>query len=204
MVNRTKEKQISIRLSEEELEKLKANIETSGLNQRDYIAGCIVNDSKNIFLEKDIDRANARIKELEYSLQEICKNNNTKYKSLKNEYDELMEIALSIKNQAEEYKAKFEEKEQNYDKLFNAAIDLKTKLKKEAEDKNKDIEYSEQALKILIINIFIFLLYAVIISVIAVIRHFDIFALVYIPIPIFFVWNVIVIYRIIKYFSDEE
>ena len=36
MVNRTKEKQISIRLSEEELEKLKANIETSGLNQRDY------------------------------------------------------------------------------------------------------------------------------------------------------------------------
>lgn len=111
MVNRTKEKQISIRLSEEELEKLKANIEISGLNQRDYIAGCIVNDSKNIFLEKDIDRANARIKELEYSLQEICKNNNTKYENLKNEYDELMETALSIKNQAEEYKRKSEEKE---------------------------------------------------------------------------------------------
>lgn len=174
------------------------------LNQRDYIVGCIINDSKNIFLEKDIDRANARIKELEYSLQEVCKSNNTKYENLKNEYDELMETALSIQNQAEEYKAKFEEKEQNYDKLLNATIDLKTKLKKEVEDKNKDIEYSEQALKILIINIFIFLLYVVIISVIAVIRHFDIFALVYIPIPIFFVWNVIVIYRIIKYFSDEE
>ncbi len=204
MVNRTKEKQISIRLSEEELEKLKANIEISGLNQRDYIAGCIVNDSKNIFLEKDIDMANARIRELEYSLQEICKNNNTKYENLKNKYDELMETALSIKNQAEEYKAKVEEKEQNYDKLLNVAINLKTKLKKEVEDKNKDVEYSEQALKILIINIFIFLLYVVIISVIAVIRHFDIFALAYIPIPIFFVWNIIVIYRIIKYFSDEE
>jgi len=58
MVNRTKEKQISIRLSEEELEKLKANIEILGLNQRDYMAGCIIDDSKNIFLEKDIDRAN--------------------------------------------------------------------------------------------------------------------------------------------------
>ncbi len=204
MVNRTKEKQISIRLSEEELERLKANIEISGLNQRDYIAGCIVNDSKNIFFEKDIDRANARIKELEYSLQEICKNNNIEYENLKNEYDELMETALSIQNQAEEYKAKLEEKEQNYDKLLNVAINLKTKLKKEVEDKNKNVEYSEQALKILIINIFIFLLYVVIISVIAVIRHFDIFALVYIPIPIFFVWNVIVIYRIIKYFSNEE
>jgi len=204
MVNRTKEKQISIRLSEEELEKLKANIEILGLNQRDYIAGCIINDSKNIFLEKDIDRANARIKELEYSLQEVCKSNNTKYENLKNEYDELNETALNIQNQVEEYKAKFEKKEQNYNKLLNAAINLKAKLKKEVEDKNEDIEYSEQALKILIISIFISLLYAVVISVIAVIRRFDIFALAYIPIPIFFIWNVIVIYKIIKYFSDEE
>ncbi len=204
MVNRTKEKQISIRLSEEELEKLKANIEISGLNQRDYIAGCIINDSKNIFLEKDIDRANVRIKELEYSFQEVCKSNNTKYKNLKNEYDELKETAFNIQNQVKKYKAKFEEKEQNYNKLLNAAINLKAKLKKEAEDKNEDIEYSEQALKILIINIFILILYVVIISVIALIRHFDIFAFAYIPVPIFFVWNIIVIYRIIKYFSDEE
>ncbi len=204
MVNRTKEKQISIRLSEEELGKLKANIEISGLNQRDYIAGCIINDSKNIFLEKDIYRANARIKELEYSLQEVCKSNNTKYENLKNEYDVLKETALNIQNQVKEYKVKFEEKEQKYDKMFNVAVKLKTKLKKEIEDKNKGIEYSEQALKILIINIFIFLLYVVIISVIAIIRHFDIFAFAYIPVPIFFVWNIIVIYRIIKYFSDEE
>jgi len=44
------------------------------------------------------------------------------------------------------------------------AINLKAKLKKEIEDKNKDIKYSEQALKILIISIFISLLYAVVIS----------------------------------------
>ena len=204
MVNRTKEKQISIRLSEEELEKLKANIEISGLNQRDYIAGCILNDSRNMSLELEIEKANDKIKELETSLFKINESSSVDYEKLKNEYDELMETALEIQEQAKEYKAKFEEKEQSYDKLFNAAVNLKTKLKNEIEDKNKDIEYLEQALKILIISIFIFTLYVAVISVIAVIRHFELFAVVYIPIPIFFVWNIIVIYRIIKYFSDEE
>ena len=71
MVNRTKEKQISIRLSEEEIEKLKANIEISGLNQRDYIAGCIINDSKNMSLEQEVEKANAKIKELKISLFKI-------------------------------------------------------------------------------------------------------------------------------------
>jgi len=46
-------------------------------------------------------------------------------------------------------------------------------------------------------------LYAVIISVIAVIRDFDIFALAYVPISVFFTWNIIIICKIIKYFSDD-
>ena len=98
MVNRTKEKQISIRLSEEELEKLKANIEISGLNQRDYIAGCILNDSKNISLEQEVEKANAKIKELETSLFKINESSSVDYEKLKNEYDELMETALKFRN----------------------------------------------------------------------------------------------------------
>ena len=221
MVNRTKEKQISIRLSEEEFEIMKSNIENSGISQRDYIADCILNDSKNMTLERELETANAKIKELEIALCEIRASSSSDYEKLKNEYAELEEKALEIQKQAKEYKVKFEEKvfeiqeqteeyntkieekEQSYKNLLYKAKNVKDKLKKEIEDKNEDIEYSKQLLKTLIINTFISLLYAVVISVIAAVRHFEPFAFAYIPVLILFIWNIAVIYGIIKYFSGK-